>query len=1243
MDTLLLILLMIVKNCISVDDLYLRYGFVTSNLWFCGSVVEHDITLYWDSRMYQCKETPLNPGQLYLCDPGEFVECEALNIPLNYGMQIGHDNTGISANEVSCIQTLYVETRNRTTDNRVSLIEVNVNQENIGNTHPDFGSQHRLFSIDPTGVVKTSFGEEVEAGTADCSQLSNNEFIIGFRIGTDGHCGSNGLHTITLYWYLKMYQCIHRPHTTGLIYGCNVKDNEYIECNPSNRPVNYGMHISGDSSDISCIDALYVKEIDSTTGDTIDEMLISVSMTSTGPISHSIDSRGRIYEINPVTHSLLSVSYGNGVPDCDPFVQIEVTSCDGWDYGSISNSLQIQLKGNLGASKYFFVNKLSQLPMNGNISTFDISQQDIPRSADVGDLYFVEIELDDSYGYCIKHLVVKIAEEVYIFNENNYFGNGVIVAAECKYSYRYLGIDKPLISCTEDPFELSIFSKRGIYELDIHTCINDDSGMIVSNMKRNVYVTIMGKQIGQKGGKSAYSTTSFSYLDHYVAGGGTGNQLVQNLGHLIAGNFILSDSSTNILYSNIEGMLYGFKLETVNYEKNDLGHDNFNSFISTWTVSIDGVDVGWNIGSINNRYWIAYLQSNSRTTITTSSQIRISTGDPNLIGVEVNLYLILEGYYDLYQLPFTVEHSSADGGGINWFKANEECDRLYGTSLASVHSAAETRMLQGYLAGTHAWIGLFDLTLEKQNNWKWTDGSVIDYIDWSIGQPDNFGDGEDCGEIWQPDNWSTVGSFNDRSCSTLNTKFICASPHWTINTNRKFEMNVKQYLDDITLISVGNNHQQDNLCIDSISINDDPSIYISSNWIGGNSGYTALNAVFRYPVCDTQVIGVTIDPDSSTQNLISSDSMISSLKCENNNKLISSTCSISQVYEFSKTTSFSISNEDSSTDEYSWGTSSSVTLATSSTQATTTSNEFSFGFNEEVEIDSFAYDITLSANQQWTESTENTKENSISQENTNESNKQNTQSLTDTNSFESSFEHTETVSVECSAEMEIPPSHGVEYSLIFNSINTTINTYTDLKLTLCSAFLNPKTKTDESHYIYIDNIPGVVHHKETTSCTVQFQSANFIRNDNDCSNEQKLAIASGSNYIPTCKSTDNTLYDGCQCDVGDSRTLGICWCSDQHGNALDGKTYQIETLDGSYQEACVDKLKCLNTEVTKSVVITPPAFNYPILMLVANLLFVIAILLVCIYCVYYKSKVNPILFTEKNTHSYVNVSESDEQ
>ena len=82
-------------------------------------------------------------------------------------------------------------------------------------------------------------------------------------------------------------------------------------------------------------------------------------------------------------------------------------------------------------------------------------------------------------------------------------------------------------------------------------------------------------------------------------------------------------------------------------------------------------------------------------------------------------------------------------------------------------------------------------------------------------------------------------------------------PFWAPNEERIFEINVPQKIKDITLVSITNKDTNADLCIDSVIINKNISAtYLSANTIGGNSGVTSLNAIIKYPVCKTEVIGI---------------------------------------------------------------------------------------------------------------------------------------------------------------------------------------------------------------------------------------------------------------------------------------------------------------------------------------------------------------------------------------------------
>jgi len=205
--------------------------------------------------------------------------------------------------------------------------------------------------------------------------------------------------------------------------------------------------------------------------------------------------------------------------------------------------------------------------------------------------------------------------------------------------------------------------------------------------------------------------------------------------------------------------------------------------------------------------------------------------------------------------------------------------------------------------------------------------------------------------------------------------------------------------------------------------------------------------------------------------------------------------------------------------------------------------------------------LDITADQKWTQKEDKTKSTSDSKTSTNES----SQGGSDTTSNEIStstsqdqtYETSETFSVSCEASTDIPPGHRMDYSLIFTKKNSTIKTYTDMKLTLCSAFLNPAHPDDPQNFIYINNIEGALNKQETTTCNVDFAPAEALWNAIGCIEEQKMAISSGAAYIPTCKEDESSEYSPCQCESVDTLTSAVCYCVDKWGNILDSQMKEM--------------------------------------------------------------------------------------
>ena len=97
----------------------------------------------------------------------------------------------------------------------------------------------------------------------------------------------------------------------------------------------------------------------------------------------------------------------------------------------------------------------------------------------------------------------------------------------------------------------------------------------------------------------------------------------------------------------------------------------------------------------------------------------------------------------------------------------------------------------------------------------------------------------------------------------------------------------------------------------------------------------------------------------------------------------------------------------------------------------------------------------------------------------------------------------------------------------------------------------------------------------TASCSVNFEPAEYLRNDIECVEEQQMAISSGAYYVPLCQQQNTSLYDGCQCEIVDGRTSAVCYCVDPFGNIL-GAGPKVKVVEGesSWQSVCVNDLKC---------------------------------------------------------------------
>ncbi|KAJ8030095.1 Macrophage mannose receptor 1 [Holothuria leucospilota] len=104
------------------------------------------------------------------------------------------------------------------------------------------------------------------------------------------------------------------------------------------------------------------------------------------------------------------------------------------------------------------------------------------------------------------------------------------------------------------------------------------------------------------------------------------------------------------------------------------------------------------------------------------------------------------------------------------FQTGEATCASYGGHLVSIHSVEEESFLSLRLSDfTSYWIGLNDINREDQ--WEYTDGTELDFVNWSENEPNDDGEGEDCVEM-RGYTWDR-GMWNDVSCDTPYLGVIC--------------------------------------------------------------------------------------------------------------------------------------------------------------------------------------------------------------------------------------------------------------------------------------------------------------------------------------------------------------------------------------------------------------------------------------------------------------------------------------
>ncbi len=108
---------------------------------------------------------------------------------------------------------------------------------------------------------------------------------------------------------------------------------------------------------------------------------------------------------------------------------------------------------------------------------------------------------------------------------------------------------------------------------------------------------------------------------------------------------------------------------------------------------------------------------------------------------------------------------------LSWDEARAKC-REEGGSLARLETAEEQDALRTKLATRNVvrgdfWIGL---QRDEQDRWIWLDGTPLRAAFWSDGEPNNWGGGEPCAQVY-----AASGRWNDLSCDGR-LPFLCSLP-----------------------------------------------------------------------------------------------------------------------------------------------------------------------------------------------------------------------------------------------------------------------------------------------------------------------------------------------------------------------------------------------------------------------------------------------------------------------------------
>ncbi|XP_032386881.1 lactose-binding lectin l-2-like [Etheostoma spectabile] len=136
-----------------------------------------------------------------------------------------------------------------------------------------------------------------------------------------------------------------------------------------------------------------------------------------------------------------------------------------------------------------------------------------------------------------------------------------------------------------------------------------------------------------------------------------------------------------------------------------------------------------------------------------------------------NPVMLLQGNCPMFWYSFNGRCYKYVATRLTWADAELYCVSQ-GSNLVSIHSLEEDHFIKALITNfDHAqgftWIGLSDI--HKEGRWMWSDGCIVDFVNWYTGEPNNMAGREHCAHNNYGD-WK----WNDHQCSSTFPS-VCAS------------------------------------------------------------------------------------------------------------------------------------------------------------------------------------------------------------------------------------------------------------------------------------------------------------------------------------------------------------------------------------------------------------------------------------------------------------------------------------